>query len=242
LIGVLFVFGIKFRHELPEGFKRAFGTGMLPTILLNVIIGFSIPVIDNAAHMGGLVAGAALALIVNYKRPGESTSVAVFWHVLQALALLLVAASFTMVALHYQGPPPTLRNLSAHTLLNNSDDDVAVYLKALNDGPKAFYKALNDYEPSTVDGPIKELETAPGLDEKASALRDELKSLLERARTLAKTPLEQRQKAHTVAQERELLNDFKAWVDKRDQWIKTDGAKYGLVIKPQQPPENQNQN
>ena len=30
LIGVLFVFGIKFRHELPEGFKRAFGTGMLP--------------------------------------------------------------------------------------------------------------------------------------------------------------------------------------------------------------------
>ena len=29
LVGVLFVFGIKFRHELPEGFKRAFGTGML---------------------------------------------------------------------------------------------------------------------------------------------------------------------------------------------------------------------
>ena len=28
LVGVLFVFGIKFRHELPEGFKRAFGTGM----------------------------------------------------------------------------------------------------------------------------------------------------------------------------------------------------------------------
>ncbi len=82
LIGVLFVFGIKFRHELPDGFKRAFGTGMLPTILLNVFIGFTIPVIDNAAHMGGLVAGAALALVVGYKRPGESASVAVFWHIL----------------------------------------------------------------------------------------------------------------------------------------------------------------
>src|ERR1044072_314697 len=32
LVGVLFVFGIKYRRELPEGFKRAFGTGLLPMI------------------------------------------------------------------------------------------------------------------------------------------------------------------------------------------------------------------
>src|SRR6185295_3406352 len=30
LVGVLFVFGIRYRNELPEGFKRAFGTGLLP--------------------------------------------------------------------------------------------------------------------------------------------------------------------------------------------------------------------
>ena len=36
LVGVLFVFGIKFRHELPEGFRRAFGTGMLPIIIINL--------------------------------------------------------------------------------------------------------------------------------------------------------------------------------------------------------------
>ena len=40
LVGVLFVFGIKFRHELPEGFKRAFGTGLLPVIMINLFIGF----------------------------------------------------------------------------------------------------------------------------------------------------------------------------------------------------------
>jgi rhomboid protease GluP len=33
LVGVLFVFGIKYRHELPEGFKRVFGTGLLPISL-----------------------------------------------------------------------------------------------------------------------------------------------------------------------------------------------------------------
>jgi rhomboid protease GluP len=33
LMGVLFVFGIKYRDELPEGLKRAFGTGLLlPTL------------------------------------------------------------------------------------------------------------------------------------------------------------------------------------------------------------------
>ena len=51
LVGVLFVFGIKFRHELPEGFKRAFGTGLLPMILLNLFIGYQLRgFIDNDKH------------------------------------------------------------------------------------------------------------------------------------------------------------------------------------------------
>ena len=54
LVGVLFVFGIKFRHELPEGFKRAFGTGLLPMIVLNLFIGYVLRgFIDNAAHLAG---------------------------------------------------------------------------------------------------------------------------------------------------------------------------------------------
>jgi len=98
LIGVLFVFGIKYRRELPEGFKRAFGTGLLPVILLNVAIGFVLRgIIDNAAHMGGLVAGMALAAMVDYKRPGQSTRVTIAWRVAQIAALLLVLASFVFV-------------------------------------------------------------------------------------------------------------------------------------------------
>lgn len=98
LIGVLFVFGIKYRRELPEGFKRAFGTGLLPVILLNVAIGFVLRgIIDNAAHMGGLVAGIALAAVMDYKRPGQSTRVTIAWRVAQIAALLLVLASFVFV-------------------------------------------------------------------------------------------------------------------------------------------------
>lgn len=102
LVGVLFVFGIKYRHELPEGFKRAFGTGMLPVILLNLGIGFfARGVIDNAAHMGGLISGAALASVISYKRPGASTGMTIAWRVAQITALVLVLISFVMVARHF---------------------------------------------------------------------------------------------------------------------------------------------
>src|SRR5712691_1049413 len=99
LIGVLFVFGIKFRRELPEGFKRAFGTGLLPVILLNLGIGYlGRGFIDNAAHLGGLLSGAGLALVVQYRRPGERVAIATTWRVLQVAALLLVAVCFLMAA------------------------------------------------------------------------------------------------------------------------------------------------
>jgi len=98
LIGVLLVFGLKYRRELPEGFKRAFGTGMLPVILLNVAIGFVLRgLVDNAAHMGGLLSGAAIAAVVSYKRPGQPTSVTIAWRVVQITALLLVVVCFFLV-------------------------------------------------------------------------------------------------------------------------------------------------
>jgi rhomboid protease GluP len=69
--GVLFIFGIKFRRELPEGFNAAFGTGMLPIIVINLFIGFvGRGFIDNAAHLGGCFPCAALALAVELSPSG----------------------------------------------------------------------------------------------------------------------------------------------------------------------------
>ena len=107
LVGVLFVFGIKYRHELPEGFKRAFGTGLLPMILLNLFIGYvGRGLFNNAAHLGGLVTGAALAVVVSYRRPGERTGVAITWQALRVGALTLIAFSFVKVAQHLRDPLP----------------------------------------------------------------------------------------------------------------------------------------
>jgi len=95
LVGVLFVFGIKFRQELPDGFKRAFGTGLLPMIFLNLFIGYVLRgFIDNAAHLGGLLSGAVLALLVDYRRPGGKSGVAITWRILQGVVIALVVISF----------------------------------------------------------------------------------------------------------------------------------------------------
>src|SRR5881396_2572513 len=73
LFGVLLVFGIRYRKSIPPFFKRAVGTGILPIILINLVIGFSVPAIDNAAHISGLLAGAVLAGLVPFQRPAEET-------------------------------------------------------------------------------------------------------------------------------------------------------------------------
>src|SRR5215217_3954987 len=108
LVGVLFVFGIKFRRELPEGFKRAFGTGMLPIIFINLVIGFvGRGFIDNAAHLGGLLSGAAIALAVDYRRPGARSSITNIWRVFQMLALAVVVLGFYKVARNFTRPVAT---------------------------------------------------------------------------------------------------------------------------------------
>jgi hypothetical protein len=242
LIGVLFVFGIKFRRELPEGFKRAFGTGLLPIILINLFVGYlGRNFIDNAAHIGGLVSGAVFALVIGYKRPGERASVAVFWHILQILALLLVVASFVMVAVRYTGPPPSLNNINASTVAGSSDKLMG-YLNAINGGQNAFLNAVGKEDPGGIEGAIKQLDESEAPDQASAEIRDELKTLLARARdftdktggnTASNTRARQRAR---VQQQRELLQDFEAWVDKSNQWVKTEGEKYGISLQEPPPP------
>jgi rhomboid protease GluP len=72
LFGLLFVFGYRYRNELPSNFRRAVTTGMLPVILLNLFIGYTFPAIDNSAHIGGLLSGAVLGFFIPYIAPGNA--------------------------------------------------------------------------------------------------------------------------------------------------------------------------
>ena len=223
LVGVLFVFGIKFRHELPEGFKRAFGTGLLPMIVLNLFIGYVLRgFIDNAAHVGGLLSGAVLALVVDYRRPGERSSVAVTWRVLQIAAIALVAVSFFKTVQHFRDPQPAELVTQVEQPLEPQNPAYLHYAKAMNDAQEAFVVAVKDKNSSNIDAAIKSLDAAPSLDPKADELRQRLKALLLRAGepqpTSAASPTVDKNKPVPADQ---LTQEFFAWRKEYNQWLKT---------------------
>lgn len=232
LVGVLFVFGIKYRHELPEGFKRAFGLGMLPTILINLFIGYTIPFIDNAAHLGGLAAGMLFALCVGYKRPGERGSVAFTWHALQIIALALVVAGFGEVARHYDAERRALRNhqLPVATATDSPSAPVDAFIEAINAGQAAYHAALDKGDTQAAGDAVKRIDAAHGLDEQSTQLLQELKSLAVRAHDYAALAPQEREATRGQMLKERLETDFKSWDQRSDNWVKTEGEKYGIVL------------
>jgi membrane associated rhomboid family serine protease len=227
LVGVLFFFGIKFRHELPEGFKRAFGTGMLPIIMINLFIGYlGRGFIDNAAHLGGLASGAILALAVDYRRPGEKPVMATAWRVLQVAAIALVAVSFLKTVQHFRSPMPASLVQAGSPAVDERATQYVSFAKAMNDGQDAFYSALKDHKVDTVDAAVKQLEAAPSLDAKADEIKDGLKGLLIRAKAAAAN------EATAKAKQEELnlvAHDFSEWSKQYNEWLKTKGRSYGII-------------
>jgi rhomboid protease GluP len=224
LIGVLFVFGIKYRNELPEGFKRAFGTGMLPTILLNLFIGFTVRVIDNAAHLGGLLAGVVLALVVDYKRPQQSETSTWMWRALQVFCLGVVIVSFGFA---FANRNESFDGLAAEMPVK-VDPALNAYVNGMNEGEVQFAKVLDGGDTTGVDQAIKDLENAPTLDPTAGRLRDDLKSLLIRVKQLRS--MDKQEASDSRAMKLQLQSEYQNWQNQRADWITATKGKYGLTL------------
>ena len=222
LVGVLFVFGIKFRRELPEGFKRAFGTGMLPIIMINLFIGYlGRGLIDNAAHMGGLVSGAGLALVVQYRRPGERLSVAATWRVMQVAALALVVLSFFKAVQHMDIPqvaPPATQMAQ----LDNPRREIFVnYVKSMNQAQETLSEVIHGKDVSHVDQAVRNLQAAPSLDSKADELRSRLLVLLMKGSTAsASSPSPEPGQKAALNAEQDLIKEFELWQRDYEPWLK----------------------
>jgi rhomboid protease GluP len=224
LVGVLFVFGIKFRKELPDGFKRAFGTGLLPVIMINLFIGYlGQGLIDNAAHLGGLLSGAALALVVGYRRPGDRSGMALTWQVLQVASLALVAVSFVKVAQHFREPsmiPPETENRQG--IPANQNTALKSFFRTMSDGQEVFQSALKG-DATGVDAVVAALEVSTAPDSKADQLRRKLQSLLRDAKQLPPVAAQSPEAKQKGAQDSrsKLQLDYKSWKSEYDQWVKT---------------------
>lgn len=245
LIGALFVFGIKFRHELPPGFKQMFGVGMLPTILLNVMIGFYIPAIDNAAHFGGLVAGALLAALTSYKRIGKRAPVAYLWHFAQLAAICLVVFVGFKVARNAAATPPVVSNLQARLSGDftfgaaNPMEAVARYFQFTNiDAALAFNRGLEG-DAVLVNSNIETIKNAREFDAQEARQRAELIRLLEQARDFGQRPEEQRRTQRAIAERNQLVESFDQLQQQRSEWFQANAPNFGFQIQQSQPaPQN----
>jgi membrane associated rhomboid family serine protease len=207
LVGVLFVFGIKFRHELPEGFKRAFGVGMLPIIVINLIIGFlGRGFIDNAAHLGGLVTGIVLALAAEYRRPGDRTGVSVVWRMLQALSLVIVVAGGYKVVRNFKrGVPP-----SPAQIAKTRHQTFLSFVGGMNLLQEQWSRVVHNKDVSQVEVASQHVADQTAPDVRASELRDQLIVILSKAV----------EAANNQQTDQSLTDEFNAWQEQYLEWFK----------------------
>jgi membrane associated rhomboid family serine protease len=183
LFGVLLTFVIKYRNSIPPQFRSAMGRGIFLTVGINLVIGYYLPFIDNSAHIGGLVTGAALAVIIPYARPHSETGA--FFRVLQVGLVCIVALSFVQVAAHYDGPGFSMPGLPfASRGLSDSEE----FGSALSAGELALRRSFlelpfarqADFAKMTadLDDARQLLARATGPDRAWEALRREMASLV----------------------------------------------------------------
>jgi membrane associated rhomboid family serine protease len=127
LVGALIVALLLKRGHWPEAWRRRLLTTMLVLSAMQIFIGFQVPNIDNAAHVGGLVGGAALTLfaapvgLIGDRAAGR-------W-IARILAALLCAA--TLAAGFFDARTSidaTLRRIPTHTVaIGGAELDVPSY-------------------------------------------------------------------------------------------------------------------
>ncbi|WP_187442727.1 rhomboid family intramembrane serine protease [Rossellomorea vietnamensis] len=102
----------------PKIFFRTMGTNILLVIGINLALGFTLPGIDNAGHIGGLAGGALSAAVVHLPRGKR-------WGVQLSAVLLSAAAIPALLWYGYQHGPvlfdPSISNAEAQEKLNDGD-------------------------------------------------------------------------------------------------------------------------
>lgn len=220
LFGALLVFGVRYRRSIPPFFKQAVGTGVLPVIVINLIIGFTIPAIDNSAHISGLLGGAVLAAIIPFQRPGEQTS-AIF-KAAQVALLIVVGLCFYLVASNYSGSPEG-------------------FISTLNQAQRTFDESaevLGEERLEDLGGVRDQLGTAidqvrkiPSLDETVDELMARLLEVLESQYSLVQDI--GRAGTITFSDSRRLRQNIESYNDVMEsfsEWVRDEGHKYGIQM------------
>jgi membrane associated rhomboid family serine protease len=197
LFGVMAAFAFRYRKEIPEFLSRDIKRRIIPVIAINLMFGFSVRIVDNAAHIGGLLAGIALALIVPYMRPKERITPLV-WRTLQVICLAMIFISFVDAFRGYGGPRLSVANLTSRPR-SGPDPSVELYFNNMRDADRSLGESGRAFEAlvrgagnsqnvssamEAVERGIGYVNAAPRVDNEAEQFRKRLLDLLTEQRNI----------------------------------------------------------
>ncbi len=227
LFGLLAVFGYKYKEEVPENLGNALRSGVLPIIAVNLIIGFSLPFIDNGAHIGGLLVGALLALLIPFLPLSHKR--------ISTTGLLIIVACLVVIALSFWG---ALRQTPAHLgwrveKINSYLDNIEAARKNFasieaslqsDDATKEIQAKLNDA--------ISALGKAEAPDQLSTSISVELLSAARKQQELlqsgAKNDLLEKNFGQVIA----AYEKYESWYNND---LKKQAARHGLKFGPEKP-------
>ncbi len=230
LFGVMATFAFRYRKEIPKTLSREISRRVLPVIGINLVFGFSVKIVDNAAHIGGLLTGVVLALAVPYMRPSEKQT-PWLWRAMQAVCLIVISISFVAAFWNYNGPPLTLSNL-----IRQPAPSVVTYFDRMRDANRllgeSFKSLVSALEHGTgatdvsaaldsVDRGIRATNSVPRIDSQADQYQKRLLELMTRQKDIlnefaqSRSPdqgkLSQEEKA-VIDQRNQFLSDYNNWL------------------------------
>lgn len=226
LFGVVAAFSYKYRKDLPPSFIRSLKSGILPAIVINLAIGFSIKIVDNAAHIGGLLTGALLALLIPYIPTNHQRRISSVGLVILSLCVAVVLTSFAF-AYRRSAPHLASRASNVETLLDNfSAADSAMVKVFRSAGQNASWKpSQQDIAQLTEAANALEKSVVP--DVKMEELRLKLLRLLREQREIISRDDGKAFDEQLEANGEEFLKfrqDYK-------EWLKNEGPKYGFTLR-----------
>ncbi|MDE6284714.1 MAG: rhomboid family intramembrane serine protease, partial [Bacilli bacterium] len=92
LMGSLLYFGYHYRLYLNDALRRQ----IIPILLLNLLIGFTFPGIDNAAHIGGLIGGYLTTMAIGIEGKSSQKNQINGWIVLLLYIIFLSVVIFVL--------------------------------------------------------------------------------------------------------------------------------------------------
>ena len=232
LFGVMATFAFKYRKEIPQTLSREIRRRVLPIIAINLAFGFSVRIVDNAAHIGGLLAGIALALAVPYMRPNERSTPLV-WRALQTICLVMIFVSFAGAFRNYNGPRLALSNLTRRPAprINAYAERLEEGDRLLVDSFKLFGEALNGRKGpadvkqaiDSVEQGIRAVKSAPPINPKADQYVTRLVDLLNQQKNLL-SDLAQADSANRIKlmqAEEALIESHNRFVSDFEEWLRS---------------------